>query len=161
MNNRHYNLWDYRHLPLRLFALCSSHSPISSRLLSSWLRAQSAWADTNLLAWCIVTFCGIFVYHAAVHSPSIGPWHFELCGEKRKSSFNKRVWMCVCVCVMKCPHLKPARTLSSVLLPAPDGPKIAVNWLDLNCPFIPRRITFFPERSIQSSSAVHYNSLKV
>jgi len=38
--------------------------------------------------------------------------------------------------------LYPARTLSSVDFPAPEGPRITVNSPDLNCPLSPLRIIF-------------------
>lgn len=41
-------------------------------------------------------------------------------------------------------YLYPANTFMSVLLPAPDGPRIAVSSPDLNKPLTLRRIIFDP-----------------
>lgn len=39
-------------------------------------------------------------------------------------------------------NLYPARMLSSVDFPAPEGPRIAVSSPDLNCPLSPLKIAF-------------------
>lgn len=44
---------------------------------------------------------------------------------------------------IKCSYTYPARQLRSVLLPAPEGPIIAVNFPPANSPLIPLRSSFF------------------
>lgn len=46
-------------------------------------------------------------------------------------------------------------TLSNVLLPAPDGPKIAVNCPDLKSPLTPLKIVLFPVKHINKLENVH------
>lgn len=45
-----------------------------------------------------------------------------------------------------CTHLNPATQLSRDVLPAPDGPIIAVSWPDRKAPLTPRRIVLLPVR---------------
>lgn len=40
--------------------------------------------------------------------------------------------------------MNPAMTFSSVVLPAPDGPRIAVNWPDRNVPLRLRKMILLP-----------------
>lgn len=43
-------------------------------------------------------------------------------------------------------YIKPVSRLRSVVLPAPEGPIMAVNSPDLNFPETPFRICFLPEK---------------
>lgn len=111
-------LYSPHHLPLHSFAMSSNHFLVLGALTPSSLRGPLSVADANPTAWCNATFSG------SVSCFSVGRWweHCQMphwfyrvywirifCGQKLKTS-------------QAYTYLKPAKTFSKVLLPAPDGP---------------------------------------